>query len=271
MTKGMDWQAQVGRTWAENFALTDRAFAGLTQRLLERISERAGNTVLDIGCGAGELSLAVARQRPAAQVLGVDISADLIEAARLRGGQHGNAEFALADAASWSAPGFSPDVLISRHGVMFFDDPIAAFANLHGQASDEAELVFSCFRSPGENPWASDIARLLDLPPSADPKAPGPFAFADPQHVEDILTGAGWLGVGFEAVDFAYVAGKGDDPVDDALNLFRRIGPAAPLLRSLEGEDKERAEGWLRDWLAEHRSGDLVAFPAGAWIVSAAR
>lgn len=270
MTKGMDWQAHVGRSWAENFALTDRAFAGLTQRLLERVSERVGQCVLDVGCGAGELALAVARQRPGARVVGVDISADLIDAARDRGGQHGNVDFTLADAGSWRLPGFAPEVVISRHGVMFFDDPIAAFANLREQSAEDAELVFSCFRSPGENPWASDIARLLELPPPANPQAPGPFAFADPQHVEDVLTGAGWRGVSFEAVDFAYIAGKGDEPVEDALNLFRRIGPAAPVLRSLEGADKARAEGWMRDWLEEHRSGNLVAFPAGAWIVSAA-
>ena len=269
MTKREEWQAQVGRSWAENYRLTDRAFTGLTQRLLERIAEREGHAVLDVGCGAGELALAVARARPAARVVGVDVSFDLIEAARQRAAGSGNVSFVQADAGAWRDPAFAADVVVSRHGVMFFDQPVAAFANLHAAASDEAELVFSCFRSPEENPWASDLARLLELPPAPSSTAPGPFAFADPQHVEDSLAGGGWRGVGFEPIDFAYVAGMGEDPVEDALQMFRRIGPAAPALRALEGEALACAEGWIRDWLAEHRSGDLVAFPAAAWIVTA--
>lgn len=270
MTSKADWEAQVGRSWADNYRLTDRAFSGLTQRLLERISERDGYGLLDVGCGAGELAMALARTRPGARVVGVDVSRELIEAARQRGGGYGNLSFVQADAGSWSEPGFSPDVVVSRHGVMFFDDPVAAFTNLHAMATDEAELVFSCFRNPSENPWASDIGRLLELPPPADHKAPGPFAFADPQHIEDILSAAGWHGIGFEPVDFAYIAGQGEDPVEDAMQLFRRIGPSAAALRQLEGDARTRAEGWIRNWVAEHRSGDLVAFPAAAWIVTAA-
>ncbi|MDE2412326.1 MAG: class I SAM-dependent methyltransferase [Sphingomonadales bacterium] len=270
MTTGIDWQAQVGRSWAENYRLTDRSFAGLTERLLERIAERGGNRVLDVGCGAGQLSLAVARQRPGAQVLGLDLSPDLVAAARERGALHGNASFALADAAQWRDANFTPDLLISRHGVMFFDDPPAAFASLHGAADEEAELIFSCFRPAAENPWASELAAILGVAPAADPRAPGPFAFADPEYVTAILTAGGWREPHFEAVNFAYVAGKHDsDPVEDALPFFRQIGPAAAVLRGLAGEERLRAEGWLRDWLAEHRSGDLIAFSAAAWIVSA--
>jgi SAM-dependent methyltransferase len=265
----MDWQAQVGRSWAESYRLTDRSFSGLTERLLERIAERDGNAVLDIGCGAGELALAVARQRPGAEVLGVDVSADLVTVASERGALHGNASFVHADAASWSDKDFAPDLLVSRHGVMFFDDPPAAFANLHAAAAEGAKLVFSCFRAPGENPWASEIGALLGVPPGANPTAPGPFAFADPDHVAAILTAGGWKDPHFEAVNFAYIAGKGDDPVEDALALFRQIGPAAATLRALDDEQRARAEGWLRDWLEEHRSGNLVAFSAAAWIVSA--
>lgn len=269
MTRIDEWQAQVGRSWAESYRLTDRAFSGLTERLLQRIGAREGHGVLDVGCGAGELALAIARARPGGRIVGVDVSPELVAAASRRGEGHGNASFIEADAASWRDPDFAPDLVVSRHGVMFFGDPVAAFANLRGQADERAGLVFSCFRTPAENPWASDLARLLQLPPAADPTAPGPFAFADPRHVETILSKAGWHAINFEAVDFAYIAGKGEDPIEDALGLFRRIGPAAPVLRALEGEARERAEGWLRDWIGEHRSADLVAFPAAAWIVTA--
>jgi len=270
MTTGMDWQAQVGRTWAESYALTDRSFTGLTQRLVERIAERAGSAVLDVGCGAGELALAVARMRPGARVIGVDVSSDLVDAAQTRAGdRHPDVEFALADAASWTLAGFAPDLIVSRHGVMFFDDPVGAFAHLRAEAQAGASLVFSCFRAAADNPWASTLARLLDLPPSANPHAPGPFAFADPGHVEPILAAAGWRHIAFEPVDFAYIAGMGDDPIEDAIGFFQRIGPAAPALRALDGPARAAAEARLRDWLEQHRSGNLVALGAAAWIVTA--
>lgn len=269
MTTRTDWQAQVGRTWAESYHLTDRSFSGLTQRLLERIGDCEGSAVLDIGCGAGELSLAIARARPHARVIGVDVSTDLIAAARERGDLMGNVRFIEADAATWREPGFAPDLLVSRHGVMFFDDPVAAFANLRDQAAPGARLMFTCFRSPLENPWASDLAQLLRQPLAANPRAPGPFAFADPAYVESILSDAGWNAVACDPVDFAYVAGTGDDPVEEALGFFRRIGPAAATLRALEGEELAEAVARIRDWVEEYRSGNLVAFGAAAWLVSA--
>ncbi|WP_296676635.1 class I SAM-dependent methyltransferase [Novosphingobium sp.] len=269
MTSGIEWQARVGRSWADNYRLTDRAFAGLTDRLLERIAERGANRVLDVGCGAGELALAIARHRPGSEVIGVDVSPDLVSVATERSELTGNANFVLADAGSWTPEDFAPDLIASRHGVMFFDEPAAAFANLHDLSAPGAQLVFSCFRSPSENPWASEAAALLGVESAEDPAAPGPFAFADPKHVSAILTDAGWRDPQFEAVNFAYIAGMGDDPVADALAFFRQIGPAARALSALEGDERTRAEGWLRDWLEEHRSGDMIAFSAAAWIVSA--
>ena len=269
MTTGSEWRDAVGKTWADNYRLTDRAFAGLTERLLGRIGGCEGQGVLDIGCGAGELSLAVARGNASAQIIGVDVSPSLVAAAQQRGAEHPNVRFEEADAGSWSGNGFRPDKLISRHGVMFFDAPRAAFANLRGIANPGAELVFSCFRSPRLNPWASELASLLEVPGNTDSTAPGPFAFADPGHVRAILGDAGWQEIDLVEVDFAYVAGVGEDPVEDAVQLFSRIGPAAPALGALEGAAHERALGWMRDWLEQHRSGNLVALGAAAWIVTA--
>lgn len=270
MTTGSEWRAQVGRSWAESYRLTDRAFSGLTERLLGRIGGCNGQGALDIGCGAGELSLALARGNPGAKVVGVDVSPELVAAARERGETMGNVDFVEADAAHWKPADFAPELLVSRHGVMFFDVPVMAFANLRALAAPGARMVFSCFRNAELNPWASDLARLLEIPPLGESTAPGPFAFADQAHVRGVLDNAGWRDIALEPVDFAYVAGAGEEPVEDALELFRRIGPAAPALRALEGGARIRAEGWLRDWLAEHRSGNLVAFPAAAWIVTAA-
>jgi SAM-dependent methyltransferase len=268
MTTGADWQESVGRNWARCYAQTDRSFSGLTEHLLGRIGGFAGEAVLDVGCGAGELSLAIARARPRARVVGLDVSADLIAAARDRAGDRSDVRFELGDAAAWQEPGFTPDLIVSRHGVMFFDDPPNGFAHLHGIASGDAQLVFSCFRSSRDNPWASGIAELVGAPPS-DPEAPGPFSFADPQRVEAILAAGGWGNIDFEPVDFAWITGMGADPIEDALSFVSRIGPAAPAIAALEGDAKAAMQDKLRDWFSAHRSGDLVAFSAAAWIVTA--
>ena len=271
MTTGSEWREAVGRNWAESYRLTDRAFSGLTERLLARIGGTGEGETLDIGCGAGELSLAIARGNPGVKVVGVDISPELVAAARERGEALANVDFVEADAAHWQPADFAPDLLVSRHGVMFFDVPITAFANLRAISAPGSRLVFSCFQSAKLNPWASDLAGLLHLPAFADSTAPGPFAFADRTYVRGVLDNAGWQEIDLEPVDFAYVAGAGDDPVGDAMHLFSRIGPAAPALRALKGEEQERALGWIHDWASEHRSGNLVAFPAAAWIVTARR
>lgn len=271
MTTELDWRTQVGRSWAQNYALTDRSFAGLTQMLLERAAALVGPRVLDVGCGAGELSLALGRQNPGSEVLGIDISGDLIEVARSRGPDLSNVRFAEADAGTWRDSAFPANLVISRHGVMFFADPPAAFANIREGTAPGAHLLFSCFRTPGENAWAAGLAGLLGLAPPADPHGPGPFAFAESAHVASILAAAGWQGIAFEAADFAYVCGTGEDPVEDALGLFRRIGPAAPHLRSLAGGALAAAEARIRDWLEQHRSGNLIAMQGAAWIVTARR
>jgi SAM-dependent methyltransferase len=274
MTTGNDWQDKVGKAWADNYNRTDRALSGLTQHLLERLAPVPGQSIVDVGCGAGELSMALARARPGAAVTGVDISSDLVDAARTRAQNLRNACFLLADAAIWRPDGPPVDLLVSRHGVMFFPDPVGAFANLLGGATDGARLIFSCFRDSAANPWATEPMRLLDLPPSPDPLAPGPFAFADADRVRSILTKAGWRDIVLDPVDFAFVMGMGDDPVAEALQFVSRIGPAAAALRGMDAEARESALGHLQGWVARHRSGNgevggIVAFPAAAWLVSA--
>jgi SAM-dependent methyltransferase len=274
MTQALDWQGAVGRKWAQMHALTDRSFSGLTQQLLDRLERLPGSAILDIGCGAGELSLALARLRPRATVVGVDVSADLVAAARARAGERGAVSFIEADAARWEPEGFRPDLLVSRHGVMFFDDPPGAFAHLRACAAPEASLAFTCFRDRRLNPWASELAALLppDLVVPADPYAPGPFAFADEARTAGILEQAGWREVRMEPLDFAYVAGMGADPVADAMGFLERIGPAAPALEQLKGAPAEAAvHARLVTWMRGYASEGLVAFPAAAWLVTARR
>jgi SAM-dependent methyltransferase len=271
MATKADWQDATGKVWAENIRLTDRAFSGLTQIMLERLANLPGDNILDIGCGGGELSLALAEARPAAKVVGVDVSLDLVEAARPRAAGFANLQFEVSDATLWTKAGFAPDLLVSRHGVMFFDDPVGAFTHFEDISAAGAQLFFSCFRDPSLNVWLSEAARLLNLPPAADPYAPGPFAFAEEDHVRSILAKAGWRNIVFDPVDFAYVTGAGADPVADALQFFTRIGPAARGLNGLDEAEKADALLRLQRWLASQRTGDLIALPAAAWIVTARR
>ncbi|MGC1270840.1 MAG: methyltransferase domain-containing protein [Croceibacterium sp.] len=267
-----EWQGRTGDSWAAEWRRTDRSFTMLTERLLQRSRDFNFAHVLDIGCGAGELSLALARGRPECRITGVDISPALIEAARTRGEHLPSATFIEADAATWQPDGPSPDLLVSRHGVMFFADPVAAFTHLAEVAAPGAGLLFSCFRDPSHNPFMTEVARLLPPPAEpADPLAPGPFAFADPARVEVILRTAGWTDVAMEPFDFAMIAGAGDDPVAEAMAYFQAIGPAARAQRDLDREQLDSFRQDLRALAERHRSDGIVALRAAAWIVSARR
>lgn len=269
MTGAQEWQGRVGQNWAAEWERTDRSFAALTPYLLEAIAAEPGKRIIDVGCGAGELSLAIAAARPDAEVTGIDISGELVEAAQRRAAGLANLAFMVADAAAWDAGGAAPELYISRHGVMFFTDPPAAFAHLSARAAPGARMVFSCFRPAAENPWAMDIARLLPpatpMPTSEFP--PGPFAFADPEHVRRCLKG--WRDIAFKPLDFAYVAGSGTNPVADALSFFSRIGPAAAAIRTLPDKARGAFERGLLELVQSRHVGGRVCFPAAAWLVTA--
>ncbi len=271
MATKADWQEATGKVWAENIRLTDRAFSGLTQIMLERLAGVPGDRILDIGCGGGELSLALSEARPNAGVTGIDVSRDLVEAAQRRAGEYPNIQFELANAATWRKDGFVPDLLVSRHGVMFFDDPVGAFAHFREISADGAQLFFSCFRSLQLNVWASEAVRLLELPPPPDPYAPGPFAFAEEDHVRSILARAGWRDIAVDPVDFQFVTGAGPDSLAEALDFYTRIGPAARAMKTMEEGEQAEVLQRLQRWLATQRGDDLIAFPAAAWIVTARR
>ncbi|WP_169053529.1 class I SAM-dependent methyltransferase [Alteraurantiacibacter aquimixticola] len=265
------WQGVQGETWASEWRRTDRSFTAVTEKLLELTRGYAFEQVLDIGCGAGELSLAIARGRPGARVMGVDVSPALIEAAKERGSRRTNASFELADAAEWTAPeGFAPELLVSRHGVMFFDDPPSAFANLARNAADNANLLFSCFRTPAENPFFTKVVSLLPQPPAPpSPGSPGPFAFADRERMASILTDGRWTNIDIAPFDFAMVVGAGEDPVADAVTYFATIGPAAMAAREMSEADRQAFFERVRRLAVNHYVDGVVWLPAAGWIVTA--
>lgn len=271
VTSTDEWQGRVGQSWADEWKRTDRSFGGLTDRLLGRVSARPIKRALDIGCGAGELSLAVARGHTQSEVIGLDISEQLVQMAKRRGEQLANVQFAQANAETWPGGNFAPDLIMSRHGVMFFDQPEAAFANLARIADPDARLVFSCFRDRSKNSWVERIASLLPagFENESEAGAPGPFAFANQDHVKDILSRGGWTDIAFESVDYAYIAGTGENAVEDATSFFLRIGPAGAAAARLDDAERTSFIAKLRRYLENCRDGNLVALQASAWIVSA--
>ncbi len=272
MTDASEWEGRVGRSWAQEWRRTDRSFGELTDRLVGAARERGYAAALDIGCGAGEVSTALASADTAAHVTGIDLSADLLGVARERAADLPNCRFEQTDAAHWSPQGPAFDLLVSRHGVMFFADPVAAFVHLRGLAQENGALVFTCFRAARLNPWATGLSDLVSGSPppgSAGGYAPGPFAFADDTFVVEILRAAGWSDVGAEPLDYHMVAGAGADPVGDAVSYFQTIGPAAKAARDLAGEDRAQFLDRLREWAGAHLVAGTVRFPAAAWLVRA--
>ncbi|MCK8457240.1 MULTISPECIES: class I SAM-dependent methyltransferase [Sphingomonas] len=273
MTTAYDWTGRIGDVWAEEWCRTDRSFTNLTPHLNAAIlAATAPQTrkIIDIGCGAGATSLATAQAVPDATVTGIDLSPTLIDIARHRAETQSNASFECADI-TVAAPNHGPiDLYVSRHGVMFFADPLVAFATLAEAAAPDASLVFSCFAERAANRWATETVTATGGDPIAPAStAPGPFAFADPTYVAGILATAGWNAAPPQRLNFAYRAGEGANPEADAVDYFRRIGPAASAIRDAAPEERGRHIARLSEVCAHYSDGVTVEFPAAAWIWTA--
>lgn len=269
------WNGKVGETWVGMQKRMDRTLTPVTAALLSLAAPQPGEHVLDIGCGAGETTLALAAAvGDDGLAIGIDISEPLLARARQRAEELlSEADFRNVDATTFNDEADSFDLIVSRFGVMFFADPTAAFANLYRVAHPGARLCFACWQSPSENLWATLPTQLLAdvLPPDPryDPNAPGPFAFADPEHVAAILGDAGWQAPVFHAMPFAMVMGEGDDPVAAAVDFALRIGPAARSVREAGPEVVAIARERLAKAFADHLAEGQVGLPAAIWLVTA--
>jgi SAM-dependent methyltransferase len=268
------WNADAGKSWVRYQAQLDRGMVPMTEALLAGVDAKAGDKVLDIGCGSGAVSLLLAER--GCEVTGVDISALLLDLARQRAeAAKAPISFIEADAATYPLPPHMFDTLVSRFGVMFFADPIAAFGHLHGALRPGGRLRFACWQSVEQNPWVTIPTQALShltppQTPPTDPHAPGPFAFANPERVKAILSKAGFQDVTLEPVDTVMIAGVGDDALEQAVSFYSKIGPAAASLRETDEETRRvKAPAALRAALAPYLSGDRLTLPAAIWLVSA--
>jgi SAM-dependent methyltransferase len=265
------WNGRMGHEWVVLQSRMDANLSAIHDALMPFAAPRPGEAVLDIGCGTGTTSLALADAVGAAgRVFGIDISRTMLDLAQQRGQGHANLSFAEADA---SQAAFRPeyDLLFSRFGVMFFDDPVGAFANLHKAVKPGGRIAFACWRTPPENPWASaPIAAARPFLPEApppDPNAPGPFAFADPQRILSILSDVGFHFV--ETNKFDGLMDMGTD-LDQAAAYTLRIGPLARATAELDDATKAKIAVAVKDALGRFtRTDGSIAPPVACWLVSA--
>ncbi len=258
-----DWNGDNGERWRVNQERLDCMLAPYGDVAIAAADARPDEMVLDVGCGAGATSLDLAaRVGPQGHVRGVDISEALISRARERVPAGAPLAFDVADASRSPLPQGYFDLLFSRFGVMFFDDPVGAFAHLRGVLKPGGRLCFICWRGAGENDWVRlpmmALQGILPVPPAPDPEAPGPFSFGDRVRVEHILDSAGFADISFMPFDHPQIYGEGSDAqaaVEDALRLSMQIGPLARLLPDQPVEIQERALAVLRNLFAARAKG----------------
>ena len=265
------WNGPAGERWSKAQDRIDHHLGLITEALLALAAPKEGERVLDIGCGGGTTAL-ILRERvgPDGAVTGIDISEPNLALARARA-HAGMADVAFlkADAATYE---FDPtfNLAFSRFGVMFFDDPVAAFANLRRALVKEGRLVFVCWRTFKENDWSFEPyeAALDLLPPQepADPHAPGPFAFADDARLVSILDRAGLREIKVKPLDTTVNMGAS---VDDALTEALTIGPLARAAAELDEATRGKIRARIRPVIARHQTSYGVVAPAAVWLVSA--
>ena len=271
-----DWNGQSGERWVANQARLDAMVAVFGQAAIEAAAPMTGERVLDVGCGAGASSLALAaRVGAGGQVLGVDISEPLIGRARALAPQDTPVLF-QADASSAELPEGAFDILFSRFGVMFFDDPTAAFAHMRRALRPGGRVAFVCWRSAAENDWVRLPMGAIKgiLPPSAppDPEAPGPFSFGDRGRVARILTAAGFTDIAIAPFDASVPFGEGgtrDAAVDDAVKMTLEVGPLSRALADQPDDIRARASAAVRAVFAGLPGERSVMIDGAAWIVMA--
>ena len=271
------WNEQGGPRWVQLQQKLDVQIGPLGLVALQRATIQPGARVVDVGCGCGQTSLELAELvGPNGFVLGIDISQPMLNRARDRQQELGvtNLEFRTADAQTHQFDRERFDIAFSRFGVMFFEDPTAAFRNLRTALRPNGRLTFLCWQALDKNAWANVPLKAalqhVPPPPPPVPGAPGPFAFADPERVRQILTNAGFTAVHCEPYE-AVLSMGGAATVDEAVEFSLEIGPVARLLADADTVTRTRVAQSVREALTLYARSEGVQLPAAVWIVQARR
>ncbi len=270
LTQREYWNGKVGEEWVAHADRMDGMLAPMSAAGLAALKLKAGERVLDIGCGAGATTFDIAREvGTSGRAVGVDISHPLVQLARQRTGAQ-SVDFVEADAGADAIAGAPFDAAFSRFGVMFFADPAAAFTHLRGALRPGGRLTFVCWRGLHENIWSltpiQAIFPILKAPlQPPDPDAPGPFAFADDAKIRRILDTSGWKNVAIDPWNGAMTFSGGPEAT---AAFMIKIGPCA---RAVAEQELDHAEVLRRviDILKNHETPAGISLPAACWIVRA--
>lgn len=264
------WNGYEGQHWADHQSRYDAVNSGFNGHLLDAAAIGARSRVLDVGCGNGQLTRLAAGLAPAGRVTGIDLSAPMLERARATAVAEGldNVSYTQADAQVHPFPAGAYDVVLSRFGIMFFADPVAAFGNLRRALRPDGQLVFVSLRDAGDLGVVLDaMTRLLPPPARTGMEDPtGPMSLADPAVIRTLLGAAGFVDVSTVPVEAPQVWGR--DSVD-AAGFLGGWGPIRHLLDQVDPETAARARAELPVALRAYQDVDAVRLRGTAWLVTA--
>ncbi len=265
------WDGPEGDHWAEHADRYEASASRYWKSLLRAVPIGRDESILDLGCGTGRSTRDMARIASAGSVLGIDLSARMLERARAAASAEGlvNVRFEQGDAQVHPFPDAAFDLAISAFGAMFFADPVAAFANIARSLRLRGHLALLAWRELHLNEWLAAIRDALSVGralPTPSVGAPGPFGLADRKQTERILSDAGFFDVGFDEVDEPIHFG-GD--ADDAFSFVSTFGITRGLTQDLDETSRAAALDALHTTLVEHESDDGVLFRGSAWLITA--
>lgn len=261
------WMSPAGLKWIEHEHALDAAMAGMLKMMLDEASLHTAERVIDIGCGTGASTIAAAKRATGGEVLGLDISEPLLSRARDRAEAENqrNATFLLADAQTHDFSELKFDVLVSRIGMSFFADTVAAFRNLRTVLNVDGRMTFVSWASVAQNPWFSvpkeAAENRLGPQPKGVPNAPGPTAFQDCDRVVTLMKEAGLSDVEARPVEVILTP---PDGVAGAARAASRVGPAARIMKAFNGTEADALaiEEAVQNAFGQFQDKDAAKIPA---------